>query len=94
MFCNMHSLILETKIKAAGQAIRFTLICSKAFLLILIIIVSWCQEILQYRETNWLYEEGLETHSYNVTFEEVKSRCTIEEQQKHLERLSLVKFLK
>ena len=58
----------------------------------MIIIVSWCQKILQYRESNWLYEEGLETHSYNVTFEDIKSRCTIEEQEKRPERLSLVKF--
>jgi hypothetical protein len=47
---------------------------------------------LKYRETNWLYEEGVETHSYKIAFEYVKSRGTVEEQQKRAERLSLVNF--
>ncbi len=48
--------------------------------------------MLKYYETNWQFEEGLETHSYQISFEEVKSQNTIEEQKKRSERLSLVKF--
>ena len=46
--------------------------------------------MLKYTETNWLYEEGLETHDYQITFEQVKSQNTVEEQKKRAERLSLV----
>jgi len=48
--------------------------------------------MLRYSETNWLNEEGLETHRYQVTFGEVEPYNTIEEQKKRAERLSLVKF--
>lgn len=48
--------------------------------------------MLRYNETNWQNEEGLQTHSYQVTFDEVKSQNTIEEQKERTERLSLVKF--
>jgi hypothetical protein len=48
--------------------------------------------MLKYVETNWQSEEGLETHDYQISFEEVKSQSTIEEQEKRPERLSLVKF--
>ncbi len=48
--------------------------------------------MLKYRETNWQYEEGLETHSYQINFQEIKSQRTVKEQKKRTERLSLVKF--
>ena len=48
--------------------------------------------MLKYWETNWKSEKGLETHRYEVTFNEVLSRSTVEEQKKRPERLSLVKF--
>jgi hypothetical protein len=48
--------------------------------------------MLKYNETNWQKEEGLQTHSYQVTFEEVNSQSTIEEQKERAKRLSLVKF--
>ncbi len=48
--------------------------------------------MLKYVETNWQSEEGLETHDYQISFEEVKSQSTIKEQEKRPERLSLVKF--
>lgn len=48
--------------------------------------------MLKYVETNWLSEEGLETHDYQISFEKVKSQSTIKEQEKRPERLSLVKF--
>ena len=49
--------------------------------------------MLNYRETNWQSEEGLKTHNYRITFEEVNSEGTVGEQKKRTERLSLVKFL-
>ena len=48
--------------------------------------------MLKYNETNWQSDEGLETHDYQITFEEVKSQITIGEQEKRPEHLSLVKF--
>jgi len=48
--------------------------------------------MLRYDETNWQYEEGFQTHSYQITFEEIMSQSTIEEQKKRPERLSLVKI--
>jgi hypothetical protein len=45
--------------------------------------------MLKYTETNWLCEEGLQTHDYQITFEQVKSQNTMEEQKKRAERLSL-----
>jgi hypothetical protein len=61
-------------------------------LLILTIVIAGRPKILQYNETNWLYEYGLETHRYKITFTNVKSHDTIVEQQKRAERLSLVQF--
>src|SRR5688572_21989709 len=49
--------------------------------------------MLKYTETNWQSDEGLQTHSYQVTFYEVKSQITIQEQKERAERLSLVKFI-
>jgi len=46
--------------------------------------------MLRYTETNWLYEEGFQTHDYQITFEQFKSQNTMEEQKKRAERLSLV----
>jgi len=46
--------------------------------------------MLKYDETNWRYKEGLQTHSYQVTFDKINSQSTIEEQKKRAERLSLV----
>ena len=43
--------------------------------------------MLKYNETNWRYEEGLQTHSYQVTFDKLNSRTTIGEQKKRAERL-------
>jgi hypothetical protein len=48
--------------------------------------------MLKYYETNWQNKEGLEVHSYEVTFAEVKSQSTIEDQKERAERLSLVKI--
>jgi hypothetical protein len=48
--------------------------------------------LLKYSETNWRYKEGLLTHSYQVTFDEVNSQSTIGEQKERAERLSLVKL--
>jgi hypothetical protein len=48
--------------------------------------------MLKYYETNWQNKEGLQVHSYEVTFGEVKSQSTIEEQKERAERLSLVKL--
>lgn len=48
--------------------------------------------MLKYNETNWQYEKGLQTHSYQVTFYEVRSHNTVQEQKERTERLSLVKF--
>lgn len=48
--------------------------------------------MLKYYETNWQSEEGLDTNNYRITFEEVRSESTVEEQKKRSERLSLVKF--
>ena len=48
--------------------------------------------MLKYNETNWRYEEGLQTHSLQVTFDKIKSQSTIEEQKERAERLSLVKL--
>lgn len=48
--------------------------------------------MLKYNETNWQNKEGLQVHSYQVTFGEVKSQSTIEEQEERAERLSLVKL--
>jgi hypothetical protein len=47
--------------------------------------------MLRYNETNWKNEEGLETHSYQVTFGEIKAYNTTQEQKERDERLSLVK---
>jgi hypothetical protein len=49
-------------------------------------------KMLKYRETNWLSERGFSTHSYQLTFSEAKCQCTVEEQKKRVERLSLVKI--
>jgi len=48
--------------------------------------------MLKYWETNWKSEKGFETHRYQVIFNEVLSRSTVEEQKKRPERLSLVMF--
>jgi hypothetical protein len=48
--------------------------------------------MLKYYETNWQKKEGLQKHSYQVTFDEVKAQNTIEEQKERAERLSLVKI--
>jgi hypothetical protein len=48
---------------------------------------------MRYRETNWKYEKGLETHSNELTFNRVSSQDAIGEQRKRTERLSLVKFI-
>jgi hypothetical protein len=48
--------------------------------------------MLKYNETNWRYKEGLQTHSYQVTFDKINSQSTIEEQKQRAERLSLVKL--
>jgi hypothetical protein len=48
--------------------------------------------MLKYNETNWRNEVGLQTHSYQVAFDQVESQNTIEEQKERTERLSLVKF--
>ena len=48
--------------------------------------------MLKYNETNWRYEEGLQTHSYQVSFDKINSQSTIEEQKERAERLSLVKL--
>ncbi|RPI80551.1 MAG: hypothetical protein EHM34_09945 [Nitrosopumilales archaeon] len=48
--------------------------------------------MLKYNETNWRYKEGLQTHSYQVTFDKINSQSTIEEQKERAERLSLVKL--
>lgn len=48
--------------------------------------------MLNYDETNWKSENGLRTRSYNVTFKEVKSSRTMEEQKVRTERLSLVRI--
>ena len=49
--------------------------------------------MLKYRETNWRYEKGLETCSYEVMFNQVLSQGTVQEQKKRTGRLSLVKFI-
>jgi hypothetical protein len=48
--------------------------------------------MLRYDETNWRYDKGLQTISYQVFFNEVRSEDTVEEQKIRAERLSLVKF--
>ena len=48
--------------------------------------------MLRYKEKNWQYEDGIQTHNYQVIFDEVLSQSTVEEQKKRPERLSLVKF--
>ncbi len=48
--------------------------------------------MLNYHETNWKSDGGLETHRYEIIFEDINSESTIEEQKKRPERLSLVKF--
>lgn len=49
-------------------------------------------KMLDYNETNWISQEGIHTHSYRVSFREVKSQVTVDEQKKRAERLSLVKI--
>jgi hypothetical protein len=51
-------------------------------------------KMLNYRETNWRYREGLETRNYRLLFNQVLSRQTVQEQKKRTERLSLVKFFR
>lgn len=48
--------------------------------------------MLSYEETNWQSDDGLETRKYNVTFREVISSRTVEEQKARSERLSLVRI--
>ena len=49
--------------------------------------------MLKYRETNWRYEKGLDTRSYQVMFNQVLSQGTVQEQKKRTGRLSLVQFI-
>jgi hypothetical protein len=50
--------------------------------------------LLKYRETNWRYEKGLETHSYQILFNQVLSQATVQEQKRRTGRLSLVMFIR
>lgn len=48
--------------------------------------------MLSYSETNWRKQNGLQIDTYQVIFNEVKSKSTVEEQKERAERLSLVKI--
>jgi hypothetical protein len=48
--------------------------------------------MLRYDETNWRFEEGLFTKNYQVFFDEIRAKSTVQEQRVRSERLSLVKF--
>lgn len=49
--------------------------------------------MLRYKETNWKYEKGFDTHEYNLTVNAICSSGTTQEQQAKIEKLSLVAFL-
>ena len=50
--------------------------------------------MLKYRETNWKYETGLETHNYQLIFNQVSPVETVQEQKRRDERLSLVSLIR
>ena len=49
---------------------------------------------MKYRETNWKYETGLETSSYQLILNQVSSLETVQEQKRRDERLSLVSLIR
>jgi hypothetical protein len=49
--------------------------------------------LLRYTETNWKYENGIDTHQYNLSVDTICSSGTTKQQQAKIEKLSLVAFL-
>jgi len=49
--------------------------------------------LLIYTETNWKYENGFDTHQYNLSVDTICSSATTKQQQAKIEKLSLVAFL-
>jgi hypothetical protein len=49
--------------------------------------------LLRYTETNWKYENGFDTHKYNLSVNAICSSATTKQQQAIIEKLSLVAFL-
>ena len=49
--------------------------------------------MLSYTETNWKYENGFDTHQYNLSIDTICSSGTTKQQQAKIEKLSLVAFL-
>jgi hypothetical protein len=49
--------------------------------------------LLTYQETNWKYKRGFKIHNYTVKINKINASKTIKEQQRKLEKISLVVFL-